>query len=72
MYLLASLALSLTLICNECNTTVWQLFYQGVPVEFSEMETREECEALKADIDKQTPAFTELECVEVPVMRQDS
>lgn len=66
------LALAFTLVCNECNTTVWQLFYQGEPVAFSDMETKAECEALKADIDKQTPAFTALECREVPVMRQDS
>lgn len=69
---LASLALSLALICNECNTTTWELHYQGEKIIGGEMETLEECEAAKAEIDKQTPAFTELECVEVPAIRHES
>lgn len=66
------LLFTLASLCNECNTTIWELRYQGVPIVYSDMATLDECEELKAEIDLQVPAFTSLECVEVDVVRHDS
>jgi hypothetical protein len=59
-------------LCNECNATVWELQFQGYPVAYHDMETIGECLALKEELDWQTPAWTALECVEVPVVRHNS
>lgn len=65
--------LILAALCNECNETRWVLFCQGVPVTHADMETKAECEALKAEIDAQTPPFYgPLKCVEVDVVRHKS
>ena len=58
--------------CNECNSTVWELRFNGHKVNAGDLETEEECEALRDTIDPQTPGFTELECVEVWVVRYES
>lgn len=55
---------------NSCNTTTWELQYQGVTVSVGDM-TEEECIALKDEIEQQTQPFTDLVCVEVPVMREE-
>lgn len=58
--------------CHECNEVRWFLRYQGHTIGTEDMESEEECEALKAEIDLQTPGFTELKCVAVWVIRHDS
>lgn len=59
-------------LCNECNATTWELRYQGNKVATDIMDTREECIKLKKQLDSQTPAFTKLECVQVPTIRHQS
>lgn len=56
------------IINQSCTTTTFELFYQGNVVSFGDMSA-EECADLKTEIEKQTPAFTSLECREVPVAR---
>lgn len=55
--------------CNECNTTIWQLVYQGYVVSFGDMD-QAQCEELKAELEAQTVPFSDLVCVEVPVARE--
>ena len=57
-------------VCWPCNTTIWQLTYQGNVINLGDM-TEQECNDILAEIDPQTPAFADLECVEVPVVRRD-
>jgi hypothetical protein len=54
----------------NCNDTTFVLQFQGHDVSIGRDMSLDECEELLAEIDPQTPGFTELECVEVDVLRQ--
>lgn len=64
--------LMVLLVCATCNTSIWQLEIGGIPVEGLPEMTEEQCSAVAQYFDAQTPAFTQVECVEYPVERQDS
>lgn len=58
-------------LCWPCTKTVYQLQVNGVPVSVNDM-SEFECEALKEEVEAQTPPFSVVQCVEVWVTRYDT
>ena len=70
MILMAALLLIADPCMIDCTGTIWELHYQGHVVSFGDMD-QQQCEDLKAEIEAQTEPFTDLECVEVDVAREE-
>jgi hypothetical protein len=68
---LLSTALSFAEDCGvECTGSTWELQYKGSVISLGDM-TEIECETLKTELGPQTEAFTDLQCVEVGIKRED-
>jgi hypothetical protein len=56
----------------DCTGTAFELRINGIPVVTDRDMTEDECNSAAEDIDPQTPPFTEIQCVEVSVARENS
>lgn len=59
-------------ICCRANTEIWVLMYSGCDCQVSvgDMDTKQQCEQLKHEIEPQTAAWTELTCAKKYVLRE--